>query len=236
MGVPLCPLPAGCIDAIFLRRVKRFSIEFNWQGERHWAHTNNSGAMLGLCREGAAAIFSPAANLARKLAWTLERLRLPGGAWVGVNTLLPNRMLAAAFAANRLDFCAGYTQFKREAKCGQSRLDACIEGPALPRLWVECKSVTLAEDGRAAFPDASSERGRKHLRELMDIARRGERAAMFYLAQREDCQCFGPAEYIDAEYADLFHKARAAGVEMYAMRAVLHETGADIGEYLRITD
>jgi len=235
----LVSLPPNCIGGVFLRRVKRFSVEFEHQGKRLWAHTNNSGGMLGLLNPGCPALFAPANDPRRKLPFTLERIRLPtraGGHWAGVNTLLPNRMLAAAFAAGELDFCAGYAAVKREAQRGKSRLDALFTGPGLPPLWVECKSVTLVEDGRAAFPDAVSMRGQKHLRELMDIVQSGQRAVMFYLVQRPDGQCFGPADYIDQEYARLFGEAKNAGVEIYARVAVFDARGAGLGASLPVTE
>jgi sugar fermentation stimulation protein A len=156
------------------------------------------------------------------------------GFWVGVNTSVPNRMLEAAFKAGRLPFAAGYTQLTREARRGQSRLDGLFTAPGLPPLWVECKNVTLVEDDAACFPDAASERGRKHLRELMDIAAHGERAAMFYLVQRPDGRCFAPADCIDPEYAALFQAARECGVEMYPFRALVSPAGVDLGATLPV--
>ena len=217
-------------------------------GENVWVHCNNSGRMLGLTLAGAPLLASPAANPARKLPYTQEAVwlaeravpPLPGGEddtdgpapgrgfWVGVNTSVPNRMIEAAFHAGRLDFAAGYTQCRREAKRGESRLDACLTGPDLPPLWVECKNVTMVEDGVACFPDAATERGQKHLRELMDIVRCGERAAMFYLVQRPDGHCFGPADVVDPAYAALFYEAMDAGVEIYPYRASVSPAGIEL--------
>ena len=131
-------------------------------------------------------------------------------------------------ALGRLAFAAGYTQCRREVKRGESRLDACLTGPDLPPLWVECKNVTMVEDGVACFPDAATERGQKHLRELMDIVRCGERAAMFYLVQRPDGHCFGPADVVDPAYAALFYEAMDAGVEIYPYRASVSPAGIEL--------
>ncbi len=232
-GAPLLPFPPGCVVGRFVRRVKRFSVELEVDGEPLWVHSNNSGSMLGLMRPGAAVLASPAPNPDRKLKYTQELVRCDGdgprGFWVGVNTSVPNRLLEAAFHAGRLPWAAGYTTLRREAKRGESRLDARLDGPGLPTLWVECKNVTLVEDDVAAFPDAATERGTKHLREMMDIVARGERAAGFYLVQRPDGHCFGPADYIDPAYAELFREARAAGVEMHPHRALVGMAGVDIG-------
>ncbi len=156
------------------------------------------------------------------------------GFWVGVNTSTPNRMLEAAFHAGRLPFAQGYTTLVREAKRGQSRLDGLLTAPGLPPLWVECKNVTMVEDNAACFPDAASERGQKHLRELMNIVACGERAAMFYLVQRPDGECFAPADFIDPAYATLFYEALSAGVEMYPFRALVSPAGIDLGPTLPV--
>lgn len=232
---PLLPFPPGCREAVLVRRYKRFLADCLGDGGPFTAHTNNSGTMLGLTRPGSPVLVSPAANPGRKLPFTLELVGLPGaapdsGLWVGVNTLTPNRLLRAAFEAGRLPWAAGYTSFQPEARRGQSRLDALLTGPGLPPLWVECKNVTLVEDEVAAFPDAVSERAQKHAREMTDIVRSGERAVFFYCVQRPDGRCFAPADYIDPVYADLYEKARQAGVESRPHRALISESGIDLGE------
>ena len=88
--------------------------------------------------------------------------------------------------------------------------------------------MTMVEDGVACFPDAATERGQKHLRELMDIVRCGERAAMFYLVQRPDGHCFGPADVVDPAYAALFYEAMDAGVEIYPYRASVSPAGIEL--------
>lgn len=256
---PLLPLPPHCIVAAFVARRKRFSVLLQHESADLWVHSNNSGSMLGLCLPGAPVLASPASNPDRKLKYTQEcvwlaRRAVPelvesthesgsyesgahspaNGFWVGVNTSTPNRMLEAAFHARRLPFARGYTTLVREAKRGQSRLDGLLTAPDLPPLWVECKNVTMVEDNAACFPDAASERGQKHLRELMDIVACGERAAMFYLVQRPDGECFAPADFIDPAYAALFYEALSAGVEMYPFRALVSPAGIDLGPMLPV--
>ena len=256
-AAPLLPLPPHCVVAAFVQRRKRFSVLLQHQGADLWVHSNNSGSMLGLCQPGAPVLASPASNPDRKLKYTQECVWLAQravpeppqkppqppqpegqpaarGFWVGVNTSTPNRMLEAAFHAHRLPFAQGYTTLVREAKRGQSRLDGLLTGPDLPPLWVECKNVTMVEDDAACFPDAASERGQKHLRELMDIVANGERAAMLYLVQRPDGTCFAPADFIDPAYAALFYEALHAGVEMYPFRALVSPAGIDLGPLLPV--
>lgn len=234
----LVSLPPGCREGVFIRRHKRFSVEFEMDGERHWAHTNNTGAMLGLCRPGLRILVSPAANPLRKLPWTLERTRIETGyqksAWAGVNTALPNMLFKKAFHAGLLDFAKDYTECKTEAIYGESRLDGCLKARNLPPLWVECKNVSLVEDNVAAFPDAESSRARKHLRELMKIRLQGCKALMLFIVQRPDCEAFAPADYVDPEYARLFYEAMEMGVEMLAWQATFTAKGSGLGKHLPI--
>ena len=234
---PLLPFTATCLEAVFLQRVKRFSIELEHNGEHIWAHSNNSGSMLGLLTPGNPALISIADTPGRKLPYTLELIQTQG-VWVGVNTSIPNKMLAAAFAAGRLPWAAGYTRFKREARCAppfaSTRLDALLTGPNLPPLWVEAKSVTLRQGNDATFPDALSERGRKHLETLMALKAQGCRCACFYLVQRGDVAAFSPAAGIDPTYARLFYEALNSGVEVYVYRAAISKQGIDLGEPLPV--
>lgn len=172
-------------------------------------------------------------------------LALPGAAdvdggpqWVGVNTLTPNRLLEAAWKAGLLPEARAYAHFAREATTGESRLDALLTGAEpdtgrpLPPLYVECKNVTLVEDDQAQFPDAATERGRKHLAELTRLVQEGSRAALFFLVQRPDGGCFAPAEAIDPDYAEALARALGAGVELWAWRAAITPQGIHLAERL----
>lgn len=237
MSEPLIFYPQDCRKAVFIRRYKRFTVEALLDGEVVGVHTNNTGSMLGLLREGQEIYISPAQNPKRKLKWTLEAV-MPFGEMIGVNTSVPNKMLQLAFEAGQLPEAEGYTSLKREAKVGNSRLDGLFtdDSGKLSKLWVECKNVTLVEDDVAYFPDAQTERGRKHLLELMTLAAKGDRVALFFFVQRDDGNCFGPADFVDPEYAKLFFKALGAGVECWAYEAVLSEQGVGMGRKLPLAD
>jgi len=246
----LLPFAPGCRITRLVRREKRFTaVTLDEDGAEVRAHTNNTGSMLGLLRPGALALLSPAPvrpkGPERVLKWTLEALALPGGhrgehpAWVGVNTLTPNRLLAAAWRAGLLPEARAYARLTPEAKTGDSRLDGLFEAlkgelPLLPPLYVECKNVTLVEDGQAQFPDAASERGRKHLAELTRLVQEGCRAALFFLVQRPDGDCFAPAEVVDPDYAAGLAAALQAGVEVWAWRARITGQGIALAERLSL--
>lgn len=195
-----------------------------------WVHCNNSGSMMGLLRPGNEVLISPSSNPKRKLPYTLELVR-SNGTWVGVNTLTPNRLLRGAWERGLLEEVKGYSSFHPEAQVGENRIDALLSAPGR-RLWIEAKNVTLVEFDVAFFPDAITHRGQRHLHRLMTLAAEGERTACFYLVQREDARCFGPADFIDPEYAELFWEAVNTGVEIWPYRATISSNGISLGPRL----
>ena len=226
------PIPKDSVKAVFEKREKRFTIHARIMGKPVAAHTNNSGSMLGLLRSGREILLSRSNNPRRKLPYTLELVR-EQDCWVGVNTLTPNRMLRLAWKNMLIPELEDYERFRAEARIGQSRLDACLEGPD-GRMWIEAKSVTLVEDERACFPDAVSIRASKHMQELIGLSRLGHRVACFCLVQRPDCKCFGPADFIDPDFAALFRTAADCGMEILAYKTIIDETSITLGKRLPV--
>lgn len=205
------------IRARFLRREKRFFIYAQTEDGRELvAHTNNTGTMRGCLFPGATVWLSPAQNPARKLKWTLEIVTTPSGTPVGVNTALANELVAEAVTAGVCPCLAGFASLQREVKYGSrgSRVDLVLTW-ADQRVWVEVKNASLVEAGHGRFPDAPTARGRKHLRELMDMVQAGDRAALVFCSQRPDARTAGPADDIDSQYGLLLREAVANGVELY---------------------
>lgn len=229
---PLLTFPDGCLIATFRRREKRFLVEVETGRDKFWVHCNNSGSMLGLLQPGREVLISPALRPGRRLPYTLELVKLEDG-WVGVNTLTPNRLLQKSWEQGVLAEAAGYQHYRSEAKIGASRLDAALTGPE-GTLWIEAKNVTLVEDGAACFPDAVTQRGQKHLLELMALAAAGHRVACFYLVQRSDAACFAPADFIDPDYAKLFWQAVARGIEIWPYQAAVSPAGIALASRLPI--
>lgn len=226
----LLTFPPESRRAVFVAREKRFLIHALLDGLPVTAHTNNSGSMLGLLRPGMDVFLSPAASPGRRLPYTLELVR-PGADWVGVNTLTPNRLLRKAWEVRALPELGTYSHFTAEAKWGDSRLDAKLSGPD-GDFWIEAKNVTMVEDGVACFPDAVTERGQKHLLELMALAKRGVRVGVFLAVQRPDGACFGPADFIDPRFAELFWQAVNQGVEFFPHVVHASPGGIELGRRL----
>ena len=165
------------IRGTLVQRYKRFLADVRLSdGQIVTAHCTNTGSMMGCKEPGSTVYISRASGAKRKLGYTWEMLRI-NGAWVGINTFHPNRLVAEAIEAGVISELCGYGTIRREVVTRPgTRLDLCLEGRQ-GLCFVEVKNVTLAIDGMAAFPDAISERGSRHLRELIRLRRKGHRAA-----------------------------------------------------------
>jgi sugar fermentation stimulation protein A len=181
------------------------------------AHCPNPGAMLGLNTPGLGAWISAADGAKRKLPWTLDLMEADGGL-VGINTLLPNRLVAEALAEDAVDELTGYDAHHREVRMGEaSRVDFVLESAARPRCWLEVKNVHLRRTGTLAeFPDCVAARSAKHLRELTARVAEGDRAVQLFVVQRTDCDAFAACADLDPAYAAGLETAAAAGVEVLA--------------------
>jgi len=215
------------IPGTLIKRYKRFMADVTLDdGTVVTAHVANSGAMTGLKEEGLRVWLSPANNPNRKLQYTWELVEI-NGKFVGINTSHPNAIVAEAITAGQVPELTGYEALKREVKYGKnSRIDIELKSTEKPRCLVEIKNVHLLRNGTLAeFPDAVTARGAKHLEELGDAAENGDRAVMFYLVQRMDCDKFTLASDIDPTYVDAFHKARARGVEVLCYTCKISRDG-----------
>lgn len=174
----------------------------------------------------------------RKLAWTLERVDM-GAGWVGVHTGRTNAVIAEGLTQRRIPSLAGYQELRREVEFAptghpKGRIDiALAKGPA-PDVLIEVKNVTLLDGNCLRFPDAVSERGRKHLGLLQVAVEQGRRGVMLYAVNRPEGERFAPAWAIDPTYAEGLAAAAKAGVEVLAVRIRHTETGLEVAERLPV--
>ncbi len=209
------------VEGRLIRRYKRFLADIQLPDRVVTAACPNTGSMLGCCDAGNRVWLSESDSATRKYRHTWEIVEV-GEVMVGINTSLPNALAAEAIASGALEELAGYANLRREVAFGEerSRVDIVLEHPGRAACYVEVKNVTAAVSGRVAlFPDAVSERGAKHLRELMRLKAAGARPVQLYCVQRGDVDEVRPADAIDPEYGRMLREALACGVEVLAYRA-----------------
>lgn len=235
-GQSLVRYGAALVPGRLERRYKRFLVDVRLgDGRVVTAHSNNTGAMRGCLSDGARVWLRPVDAPHRKLPYTFTLVDV-GRRHVCVDTSLGTVLVREALDAGLLPELSGYPRIIPEVPygvSGGSRIDLLLSrggrlerhgrGRALPvedeRVYVEVKCTTYVEARRALFPDAETVRGQKHLLELIEVVRSGQRAAMVYAVMRSDVDDFGPADAIDPTYGRLFREAIATGVEAYALRA-----------------
>jgi sugar fermentation stimulation protein A len=221
--------PEPLLLGTLLRRYKRFLADVRLEsGETVTAHCTNTGSLKTCAEPGWRVALSRAHNPKRKLAYTWELVH-NGDIWIGINTHFANHLAEEAIRKGWVPELDGWPSLQREKKYGKnSRIDILLEDGDR-RCYVEVKNVTLlGEDGYICFPDAVTERGRKHLVELSDMVREGHRAVMLYVIQRSDGKGFRPAWEVDPAYAQAVRDAMAVGVEVLAYRARVGLEGIEL--------
>jgi sugar fermentation stimulation protein A len=227
------------IEGLFLKRYKRFFADVQIGKETVVAHVPNTGSMKGCNTPNSPCLVSPASNPERKLRYTLEMIKTKTS-WVGVNTSHPNKLVHELWATETVKHWQNFDSAQLEVKINkQSRLDLAlwdskeqknIEKGKLsllepPLHFIEIKNVSLAENGQALFPDAVTERGQKHILEMMELMEKGFTCEFVFVIQREDCKSFSPADEIDPEYGKLLRQAHKKGLRISPFACELSPIG-----------
>ncbi|MGR4863032.1 DNA/RNA nuclease SfsA [Caulobacter sp. LARHSG274] len=209
-------LPQPMARGVIVQRYKRFFVDLVLDdGRAITAHCPNPGAMLGLKDAGLAAWVSWSGDPKRKLAWTLQLVEANGGL-VGVNTLLPNKLVAEALAAEAVPELTGYAVIRPEVKYAEaSRVDFLLTHPDRPPCWLEVKNCHLSRTPPLAeFPDCVAARSTRHLGDLAARVEQGDRAVALFVVQRSDCDAFSACAELDPAFAKALDRAADAGVEV----------------------
>jgi len=200
-------------DGVFLERPNRYLAHVEVDGEKVSAHVPDPGRLPGLMipQRRVRLIYRPSPT--RKTDYTLALVR-HGSLWVSVYPVFANYIVGDALENRQLEFFKDYESFTSEVKEGSSRFDFRLDFKD-ETLFLEVKSVSLVEKSLGKFPDAPTERGRKHLRELIDLKKRGFRAAVLFVSQRSDTRQITSNDDIDPEFGDQLRLAHKEGVELY---------------------
>jgi sugar fermentation stimulation protein A len=219
-----------------LRRYKRFLADVELPGgEQITVHCPNTGAMTGCAEPGSRVWLSTSASKTRKYPQTWELVETSTG-MACIHSAKANQVVREAFAAGRIAQFSGYPDIRSEVKYGEGcRADLLLQGPA-GRVFVEVKSVTLCrEGGQGLFPDAVSERGRKHLLALQAIQDEQTRALLLFCVFHQGIGRVCTAGDIDPRYREALQQAMAAGVEVLAWGASISPQGIELQRALPFT-
>jgi len=220
-------LPQPMTRGVLVQRYKRFFADLVLDdGREITAHCPNSGAMLGVNLPGQGAWVSWSDDPKRKLAATLQLVEAAGPdgkGLVGVNTHLPNKLVAEALVGGVIPELTGYASIRPEVKyAAASRVDFLLTDPDRPPCWLEVKNVHLSRTpGLAEFPDCRAARSTRHLEDLAAQVKEGHRAVALFVVQREDCEGFRACAELDPAFAAGLNRAAEAGVEVLVYECVM---------------
>ena len=212
------------VEGVFLQRMNRFVAWVRVNGAGARCHVKNTGRLKELFVSGARCVLAVSDNPNRATAYDLVGI-WRGDVLVNVDSQAPNAAAREWVSAGGLG--GGVTLVKPEYKWGNSRFDlyaerlsdapAEVECAAPERLLIEVKGVTLNVDGEARFPDAPTDRGVKHVRELIHAHQQGYRACILFVIQMPDVTGFAPNDVTHPEFGEALRDAARAGVEIHAV-------------------
>lgn len=214
--------------AQFQRRLHRFAAEVVLEGQLEVVHIPNSGRLSELLFPGNQVRLHYEGNATRKTRYTLVAAQTDSG-WSYIDSRLPNRILAHHW--QDLPPLQDFTAAHPEVTFGASRFDLGLR-TAEPSKWalLEAKCVTLVRDSCGLFPDAPTERGRKHLQELIHAVQQGQRSFVIYFLQHPAGVKTMANWETDPQFAQLMEEAYNAGVEFYAYRVTPGQTTIELTE------
>ena len=203
-------------DAVFIDRPNRFVARVALDGRTETVHVKNTGRCRELLTPGARVILAPGDSPGRKTKYDLVAV-YKGDMLINMDSQAPN-----AAAGELLDRLFPGCVMRPEMRYVNSRFDFYLEQGEW-RAFVEVKGVTLETDGAAMFPDAPTERGRRHLRELAEAAEAGYEAYVLFLIQMKGCRVFLPNRETDPAFAAALRDAAGRGVKVLCYDCLVTE-------------
>ena len=215
----------------FIERPNRFIARVEIEGNTVRAHVPNTGRLRELLLPGTEVLLSEHSSEQRSTAYSLRLVR-QGDHWVCIDSASANTVTEEALARGWIPELGEYRSFRREVTAGRSRFDFFLSGDR--PCWVEVKGVTLVANGWAAFPDAPTERGRRHIAELIERRRAGEDAAVLFIVQNPSGEVFRPHHETDPAFAALVRRAAHWGVRILAYRLMVNEEEMTVADRLPV--
>ena len=201
------------IEGRFVRRKNRFIAEVQVGDLVEEVHVRNTGRLRELFIKDVPVLLEPAANPERKTRFSLVCVKKKDQ-WISVDSTAPNQVIEEMVREGRL--FSDITYIKREKTFGKSRFDLYVEHGGKQH-YIEVKGVTLEVDGVAMFPDAPTERGIKHIRELIEAKKQGYEASIIFVIQMKGVTAFKPNITTHPAFGEVLKEAKDEGVEIIAI-------------------
>lgn len=205
------------VTGVAVDRPNRFVLRVRFDGDPERVYLGDPGALTTVLEPGREVLCEPVADSDRATDYDAVAVRV-GDVLVSVKPALANDLVERLIARDALPAFEGYEPIQREPPLpNHGRTDLLLDAPGGGDAYVEVKSCTHVEDGVAKFPDSPTERGRRHLRSLADLAADGVESHLVFVVQRPDAEVVRPFREVDPAFADLLARVAAAGVSVHAV-------------------
>ncbi|MBQ7958070.1 MAG: DNA/RNA nuclease SfsA [Clostridia bacterium] len=212
------------IKGEFISRPNRFIAEVLVDGVKETVHVKNTGRCRELLTDRAEVYLSVSSNPARKTKYDLVAVK-KGDKLINMDSQIPNDVAEEWLRKGKL--FSSDAVIRREVTYGKSRFDFYIEDSGR-KIFLEVKGVTLENDGIAMFPDAPTERGVKHISELISLKNEGYEAYIMFVIQIEDVTGFMPNDVTHKAFGDKLREAEKAGVKVLVMNCKVTENSIEL--------
>lgn len=219
--------------AEFINRPNRFHANVKLGEEEIKVHVPNTGRCKELLIPGCTVFLREENNPTRKTPYDLMAV-YKGEKLISIDSHIPNKVVDEALKNKKIKGLQKYTNILREKTFGKSRFDFKISSDSGEEYFLEVKGVTLEENGYARFPDAPTERGARHLLELVEAKKQGYGAGAIFLIQLKEVSKFSPNDAGDKEFGEALRYAKANGVDIFAYNCIVTEESIEINEPVEI--
>lgn len=221
------------VDGIFIKRANRFIAHVLINGEEEIAHVKNTGRCKELLIPGAKVVLEDCSHIKdRKTKYSLIAV-WKGNMLVNMDSQVPNRVVFEALKENKIEGLEDLIHIEREVTYGNSRYDIYFESKK-EKGFIEVKGVTLEIDGISMFPDAPTERGRKHVLELIEAVKDGYKGVVLFLIQMKGPRKFRPNWEMDGKFSQAVRLAYENGVNILAYDSIVTENNITLGEKIKV--
>lgn len=218
------------VRAKFIKRLNRFVAELELNDEKILCHVKNTGRCKELLVEGVTVYLEKAANPGRKYKYSLISVQ-KGERLINMDSSAPNK--AVREWLEKGEYFKNITCIKPESTFGKSRLDFYFEYNG-KRAYAEVKGVTLEKDNVVSFPDAPTQRGVKHIRELCECLKEGYEAYIIFVVQMKNASYFEPNADNDPDFAAALKSAAEKGVKVLCFECEVTKTEMNITKQVRV--
>ncbi|MCQ1529581.1 DNA/RNA nuclease SfsA [Lutispora saccharofermentans] len=219
-------------EALFIKRPNRFIAHVLLDGKEEIVHVRNTGRCKEILMEGTKVILEASKNPNRKTAYSLIAA-YKGDTLINIDSQIPNAVVFEGVKQGKIPLISGVKYLKREVTYGNSRFDMYFEKED-SRGFIEVKGVTLEDGGLAMFPDAPTERGRKHLAEMSHAVSQGYEGYVIFLIQMKGVEAFSPNFVMDPDFSEELKRCSDKGVKVLAYDSIVKENEITISQAIKI--